>query len=1187
MNPVPSAGRWFVTPVLVLAAAIWTAARDGHSATNDVAADEIRIVSIQGAVVIFPGGGPRGVRTSETNQVLRPYDRLRVDRNSRVSLLWSDQSVVSFEALAEIEILPPDSRETLFGLRLLKGFMSFFHRDAPGRIRVLSRGAPAGIRGTEFAMQVATVNNTERTTLYVIDGEVQFGYGPAPLVLTNGQGAFAELGKAPVHTPGFIANNILQWCFYYPAVLDLADLPLTPEEQGILGESLATYREGDLLAALNKYPAAHEPGSDAERVYYAALMLSVGQVAQAEGVLSNLAPAEASGRLARLASALRQLIAAVKLQEHVSALEPQLATEFLAASYYEQSLATGDDALKAALALARQAVTNSPEFGFAWVRVAELEFSFGRTARALEALEPSLALAPRNAQALALMGFLLAAQNKTRKAIEWFDRAIAVDSALGNAWLGRGLCRIRRGDARGGREDLLVAAALEPQRAALRSYLGKAYGDAGDYSRAAKEMQLAEKLDRNDPTAWLYSALLNQQQNQINDAIRDLERSQELNENRSAYRSGLLLDQDRGVRSANLAGIYRDAGMIDVSLREAARAVNEDYGNYSGHLFLANSYNELRDPQLVNLRYETPAAAEYLLANLLAPVGAGTLSPAISQQEYSKLFERDRFGIYSGTEYLSEGDWIQTGAQYGTFGNFSYSLDAFYRSESGQRVNNDLEQRQLSLKFKQQFSPQDAVYVQATHLEAEGGDLFQRYDPNTANPSFRTEETQEPMLSVGYHHEWKPGVHMLLLAGRLDDTYSLDDLYRPTLAVFRTGEQIDGVQGIAMNEEYRGELEIYSLEGQQIWQQSAHNTIIGSRVQWGDIHTHSVQSNPSDLQAYFPDFPAPASSLSLTTDFERLSVYAYHHWEILDPFRLIGGVSYDTITFPENFRDAPLSESTETVDQISPKGGAIWTPARNTTIRAAYTRSLSGATLDQSFQLEPSQVAGFNQLFRSIIPESVAGGNSGARFETYGVTVEQKFDTGTYWGITGEILNSEVRRTRGAFDIYPEVLLYGVESGLREHLDYTEQALLFTFNQLLGEEWALGARYRLSDVDYRDDFGELSATTPVIDFLPKQKLESMLHELNLYTIYNHGSGFFAQFEALWRSQSNHGYVPEAPGDDFWQLNVFAGFRLPRRKAEILVGLLNLTDQDYRLSPLNLHNELPRERTLMVRLQLSF
>ena len=63
--------------------------------------------------------------------------------------------------------------------------------------------------------------------------------------------------------------------------------------------------------------------------------------------------------------------------------------------------------------------------------------------------------------------------------------------------------------------------------------------------------------------------------------MRDLEKSQELNKNRRVYRSQLLLDQDRAVRSANLANVYRDAGMTDVSVREAGRAVSADYANYS------------------------------------------------------------------------------------------------------------------------------------------------------------------------------------------------------------------------------------------------------------------------------------------------------------------------------------------------------------------------------------------------------------------------------------------------------------------------------------------------------------------------------------------------------------------------------------------------------------------------------
>src|SRR5207245_8713430 len=264
---------------------------------------------------------------------------------------------------------------------------------------------------------------------------------------------------------------------------------------------------------------------------------------------------------------------------------------------YRQSRSELANALNAA----RAATTNAPEFGFAWERVAELEFGFGRTERALAALEKSLQLSPRNAQAVSLKGFLLAAQNRIPPAISQFEQAIALDSALANARLGRGLCLIRQGHSRDGLRDLLLAASLESQRSLLRSYLGKAFADAGDDRHAMKELALAKQLDPNDPTSWLYSALLKQQQNRINEAISDLEASQERNDNRSLFRSRLLLDEDRAVRSANLASIYRDAGMFDVSAREASRAVTGDYANYSAHLFLANSYNELRDPNLINL----------------------------------------------------------------------------------------------------------------------------------------------------------------------------------------------------------------------------------------------------------------------------------------------------------------------------------------------------------------------------------------------------------------------------------------------------------------------------------------------------------------------------------------------------------------------------------------------------------
>jgi len=1155
-----------------------------QSAADGATTNGIRIVELQGTAEFSPASTTTWVSV-KTNLIVHPFDRLRTGANSRMALLWSDRSVVSFGALTELEVLPPDASGAQCGLHLLRGIVSFFHRDEPGRIRVITRGAVAGVEGTEF---VVTADETELTTLSVIDGKVRFGNEQATLLLTNGQQAVAEPGKAPVRTAGFIANNILQWCFYYPAVIDPNDLSFTAEEQSVLGDSLQAYRSGDLLAALVQYPVGRQPGSETERVYYAGLLLGVGQVEQAETELAALSAANSSSRPQRIALALRRLISAVKHQPNPMVIQPQLATEFLANSYYEQSRAIPEISLSAALESARRAVTNSPDFGFARERVAELEFSFGRTGRALDALDKSLALAPRNAQALALNGFLLASQNRVREAISWFNQALAVDTALGNAWLGRGLCRIRRGDSAGGREDLLVAAALEPQRAELRSYLGKAYANAGDYPRAAKELQLAKKLDPKDPTPWLYSALLNQENNRINDAIRDLEKSQALNENRSVYRSQLLLDQDQAVRSANLAAMYQDAGMDDVAVREAARAVNYDYANYSAHLFLANSYSGYSDPNLINLRYETPTENEYLLANLLAPVGAGMLSPTISQQEYSPLFERNRLGVVSSSEYLSRGAWTESGAQFGTFDNFGYAVEGFYRTDNGQQVNNDVEQRQISGTFKVQVTPQDTVYLQIKQYDAHSGDLYQYYNPTNATRGFRVNEDQTPDVAFGYHHEWSPGVHTLLFATRLEDSLTVTNptglsyvTFEPTISGVPT---LVGIQQIATSENLSDRLTLYSGELQQIWQTPEHNTIVGTRIQYGDFHIFDEQNTPNILGGVFPN--PPTNAVHAAPLFRRISAYGYHQWQVFDPLQLIGGVTYDRNTFPENFQTAPISGTERTEDQVSPKAGLILTPLEGTTLRFAYACSLAGASLDQSYQLEPSQVAGFIQSYRSIIPESVVGPVPGAHFETYSFSLEQKFSTGTYLGISGELLYSDVQQTVGAFGVFSG-LDFATPSGIQENLNFKEQSLLFTANQLIGRNWSFGARYRLSQAVLNENISGAANLLIPPNFPTAQRLDSILNQLDLLAVFNHPCGIFAQSDVHWYVQNNIDEGDTEPGDDFWQWNAFAGYRFLHRKAEVALGVLNITDQNYHLNPLNVYADLPRSRTLALRLQINF
>jgi hypothetical protein len=241
--------------------------------------------------------------------------------------------------------------------------------------------------------------------------------------------------------------------------------------------------------------------------------------------------------------------------------------------------------------------------------------------------------------------------------------------------------------------------------------------------------------------------------------------------------------------------------------------------------------------------------------------------------------------------------------------------------------------------------------------------------------------------------------------------------------------------------------------------------------------------------------------------------------------------------------------------------------------------------LDQSLQLEPTQVGGFLQSYRSIIPESVGGAESGAEFETFGLALEQRLHTGTYVGLSGEILKSSVNRTLGAFVTDP--LLPAEISSIHDSLSYKEMDLRIGVDQLVGKGMALGAAYRVSQANLDDSYPEVGPDAVVSGIQRETHWQSLLHNVELHAIYNHSSGFFGEVQALWYAQSNRGRTPEMGGADFWQFNAWAGYRLLHRRADLAIGLLNFTDQDYKLDPLNLYVPLPRSRTLAVRVQFSF
>jgi len=741
-----------------LAALIVCTVLTGCAQAQDATVIEVENV-VQSAV-----GGKGEWATAVAKQSLAVGDRIRTRHRSRATVGLTGLYTVRLDQFTTIEITPGlvDSKKPK--LDLMGGAAFIFSRERNGEIDLRMPAANAALRGTQLFAQVLPDG---RSFIQVLEGRVEMKNAGTMIELKSGEAGEAAPGQAPRRTAVIKAKNILQWALYYPAVLDPADLRMGEVAAKSVAASLACYQTGDLLGAMKKLPAS-APAEVGGRLYFAGVLLAVGRLDEARQLLGGVPSAHPGRR------ALERMIAAV---EH----EPgggwrldsiNTASEAMAESYFLQSLACLEPARLAAL----RATTLAPGNGFAWTRLAELEFSAGHTKVARGAIERGLTQTPNNARTHALRGFILSADNQISEARNAFGTSVRLDGGFGNGWLGLGLTKIKAGQVEAGRADLQTAATVEPKSSIFHSYLGKAMSQDGRKLEAAKDLELAKILDRNDPTPLLYSAIENEQNNRTNVAIADLEESICLNDNRRLYRSEFLLDQDRAVRSANLARIYQNAGMQDVALREATRAVESDYSNASAHLFLANSFDALRDPNRVQLRYETPWFNELLISNLLSPVGGGPLSQFVSQQEYSKLLEADGVGGSITTEWRSNSELRSTASAFATHGNVSYGIDGYYRNANGDRPNSAMDLQELYAQMKWQATPDDIFYFLGKWAAQKDGDNFQTYNNQSLSPGLKFEENQQPgLLLAGWNHRWAPGSNTLFLGGRLSAEQSLSD----------------------------------------------------------------------------------------------------------------------------------------------------------------------------------------------------------------------------------------------------------------------------------------------------------------------------------------------------------------------------------------------------------------------------
>ena len=398
-----------------------------------------------------------------------------------------------------------------------------------------------------------------------------------------------------------------------------------------LGLSLAYYRLNQFSEA---YGYVRDPGSDNRlRLQKSLLDLVAGDTASARDQLEAV-PANTpsyslvQGMLSNLYLTQNDKNKALAAAQRAIQADSSSPSAYLSLSLVQQSMFD----LPGAGRSAEKALSLDPHFLQAQIQYAKLLFGSGNSGNAEEVVRRALALAPEESAVHSTLGFILLGQAKTNEARAQFETSLLQDNTRGEPHLGLGIAYMRQARYTEAVTEFMAAASLEPRISLYQSYLGKAFYELRNFEQAFTALQAAKDLDPRDPTPSLYSGIFQNDLNRPGVAVDQFEQSIRLNDNRAVYRSRFVLDGDLATRNVNLATAYNRLGLSEWANLQALKSDLTDPANSSAHIFLANTF--------LNLKGRTLAAGgELLLARLLLPVNTNSFN---AFNEYTTLFELPR-----------------------------------------------------------------------------------------------------------------------------------------------------------------------------------------------------------------------------------------------------------------------------------------------------------------------------------------------------------------------------------------------------------------------------------------------------------------------------------------------------------------------------------------------------------------
>lgn len=1058
-----------------------------------------RIESVEGTVLALKAGQANWVQTGPGEKFCAE-DKIEVLENSRAAIFLPTGGVVRLDQNTAITLVGVEVGKTSI-VDLIRGIALFFSRN-PFSLKVNTPFVNANVEGTEFLVNV----QGDQTSISVFDGRLRAAGDYGSLTLERGQSAVCRSGSPPAFRTTVRPKDAVQWALYYPRIPEIASNLMASNTGGQWRDKIWTsvdaYRKGDIAAAFASLQQVPVKDDLALLDYRALLLLAVGRVDEAS---SDLADALHLNPQDSHALALQSVIAvarnrkdlALELAQKALASDPLSSAALMALSYAQQARFD----LKAALGSIEKAINVDPQDAYAWARLSELRLCFGYLDSALDAAKQAACLDPAVSRTQTVLGFAFLTRIDIENSKKTFRKAIELDQADPLPRLGIGLAIIRSGDLKGGTIQLEIAAMLDPLNSLIRSYLGKAYFDEKQSKLASEEFRLAKELDPMDPTPWFYDAIQKETLNRPVEAMEDIRKSIELNDNRAVYRSRLLLDEDLAARSASLARIYNDLGFDQLALVEGWKSLSVDPANFSAHRFLSDSYGAIP-------RYEVARVSELLQSQLLQPLNINPIQPFMAEKylvlpqaqgpasptinEYNNLFNRN------GVDLLVDGGAGNHGlvgeqvAFSGIVDRFSYNLGQLHFATDGFRPNNDLTQNIYTGFFQASLTPSTSVQTEFRRKDIGSGDTQVLFDPTNFSPNLRQDNDIDSMR-YGFHHQFTPGSDLI---GYYIHSNAPADFSMPSLCSYKSTEIGDG-----------GEV-------QHLYRSETFNLISGAG--YSGFNRTQITNFLNQVTRTEPDA-------------KRGNCYAYSQLHYPENVVWTLGASADLYQGGEFDMDRK---------QFNPKIGVMWMPFPDTAIRAAAFRAMS-LTNVQSQTIEPTQVAGFNQFF-----DDAEGFDSWV----YGVGFDQKLFSN--FSVGGEILRRDLSAYGDLFD--PEGDPLGTGSA-----DWREYLGRFYLCWTPHPWFAVGPQYQFEQFQYAPDLEPFS--TSEITTHRFSLGASFFHPCGLFAritpTYVVQYGTFQNWGA-----SGPAYYPDE--SEFFVLDAIIGYRLPKRFGFISLEVRNLFDRSF-------------------------